>query len=142
MHEMAVVRSIADTILDHLPPDASLQEAVVEVGALEHLDPAVVESAWRALAADGAHPPLSRARLTLRSVPVRVRCEACGLEHAPEEAACLLCPDCGLARPRVLSGWGVVLARLVVDLPDERESTPGRASGPAAYGASPQPLEV
>jgi len=115
MHETAVVRSLADTILDHLPPHAILREAVVRIGSLEHLDPAGLESAWFALDEPAA---LVDASLTLISMPVRIHCGLCDLEHTPEEPAYLVCPRCGSTRPRVLSGWGVILARMVVEIPD------------------------
>lgn len=120
---MAVVRCIADTTLDHLPPGATLVEAVVEVGSLEHLEPSVMDAAWNALAAE---PPrdsraLAGSRLILEAVPVRIHCALCDLEHTPDEAAYLVCPRCGATRPRVLSGWGVTLTRLVVEIPDGTE---------------------
>lgn len=121
MHEMSLVQALADGIREHLPPDATLLKAVVEVGSLEHLDEAVMQSAWEAVA---MAPPLERGSLEIRRVPVRVRCRACAHEYAPAVQAYLACPRCGEAKPDVLSGWGVTLRTLeayVPPAPDEAE---------------------
>ncbi len=109
MHEMSVVSALCDQVREHLPPATRLVEVTVEVGSLEHLDEEVMRLAWETFTADSS---LEGGRLRVERVPVRVRCESCGHEHAPEHPACLLCPVCGDARPRVLEGWGVVLRSL------------------------------
>ena len=126
MHEVSIVQSLADGIRQHLPPDATLVRAIVEVGSLEHLDEGVMQSAWAATATE---PPLVGAVLEIESVPVHVRCRACTREYSPEHQAYLACPKCGEARPDVLSGWGVTLRTLEADVPkpdkDDLEWIPG-----------------
>lgn len=109
MHELSVVASLTETILEHLPEGARLVAATVEVGDLEHLDDEAVQVAWRACTGS---PPLAGATLEIRRIAVRVRCQACGVEHHPAEPAYLVCPRCGEASPDVLEGWGVTLRAL------------------------------
>lgn len=109
MHEMSIVESLRDAVRRHLPPGYRLVRAMVDVGSLEHLDPVLMQTAWAALATD---PPLAGAELVLERVDVRARCGGCGTEYEPEDPAWLACPACGVARPEILRGGGVVLESL------------------------------
>lgn len=116
MHEMSIVQSLADGVRLHLPPDATLIRAVVEVGSLEHLDAEVMQTAWRAVSVD---PALHGSRLDIELVPIRIRCRACAGEYEPVVQAYLACPACGESRPEVLEGWGITLKTLEADVPAE-----------------------
>jgi hydrogenase nickel incorporation protein HypA/HybF len=106
MHEMSIVQSLRDSVAEHLPDDAVLDSVVVQVGSLEHLDEAVMQVAWEA---SGGPGPCGGAELEIEFVEVKVRCRSCHTEYAPENAAYLVCPNCGTARPEILEGWGVTL---------------------------------
>jgi len=109
MHEMSIVESLADAVRRHLPKGARLVRAMVDVGALEHLDFMVMESAWSGLTTE---PPLAGAELVLRRVDIRARCGGCGKEYVPPDPAWMVCPDCGIARPEIVRGAGVTLMSL------------------------------
>jgi Zn finger protein HypA/HybF involved in hydrogenase expression len=115
VHEKAVVRSLTDLVRKHLPPHATLEAAVVEVGALENLDSEPLERAWETLT---RNQDLAGSSLRLEVVPIRVRCRVCALHFAPEDPGYLVCPRCGDDHPTVLSGRGVTLVRLVAAIPD------------------------
>ncbi len=118
MHEISIVQSLANGILEHLPAGADLIRAVVEVGSLEHVDDEVMQTAWTAVT---MAPPLENASLVIERIPVRVCCRSCSTEYSPEIQAYLACPSCGEARPEVLAGWGVVLRSLEADVPSDPE---------------------
>lgn len=115
MHEFSIIQALADGIHVHLPGNAHLRKAVVEVGSLEHLDEELMQAAWEAAT---HNPCLSDAVLDIRRVAVRVRCRGCLHEYVPAELAYLACPHCGEARPDVLEGWGVTLRTLEADVPE------------------------
>lgn len=112
MHEMAIVQSLLEQVRSFMPDQAVLNEIHLEVGDLEHLDGDVMRTALAALT-DGSE--LQGAALHIRRIPIRVRCRSCGHEYEPEDAAVLLCPECGLVQPEILQGTGVLLKSLEID---------------------------
>ena len=106
MHEMSIIQSLTGQIAEHLPAEAHPQNVTITVGSLEHLDTEVMQLAWDAATQES---PLQNTRLTIERVAIRVRCRSCDEEFAPLDAAYLVCPECGIARPEVLEGWGVTL---------------------------------
>ena len=125
MHEFSMVHSLADTIREHTPPGSRLVSAQVAVGELEHLDHVLLQTAWAAVMAevswvglpgDEPHDTLSTApTLELSQDPIRVRCQTCSNEYWPPDPSWMVCPDCGHARPQVLSGTGLTLLSLSFD---------------------------
>lgn len=112
MHEVSIIQALLDQVQTLVPAATRLESVHVEVGELEHLDPEVMTLAWAGATDSG---PFAGARLEVVRVPLRVRCRACGAEHEPEDPAILLCPACGVVRPEVLEGSGVLLRRLEVE---------------------------
>jgi hydrogenase nickel incorporation protein HypA/HybF len=127
VHEFSLVASLADTVRRHLPPDGRLVAARVSVGALEHLDPLLMQTAWEGVL--GEHPlappkppgpatgPTDLPRLELVREEVSVECRNCRATYTPPDLAWMVCPECGRARPRVLAGVGVTLLSLEVETP-------------------------
>ena len=103
---MSIIQSLTGQIAEHLPAKAHPQNVTITVGSLEHLDAEVMQLAWDVATRES---PLQNTQLTIERVDVRVRCRSCDQEFAPLDAAYLVCPECGLARPEVLEGWGVTL---------------------------------
>ncbi len=114
MHEAAITQALIEQVERALPADARLIECRVRVGQLEHLDHGVMAAMWQGMLED---TPLAGARLAIEAEPLRVRCGACENEFTPEDAAILLCPDCGAVQPTVLAGTGVTLHSLDVEEP-------------------------
>jgi hydrogenase nickel incorporation protein HypA/HybF len=112
MHEAAITEALVEQVREFLPASATLTGVRIEVGELEHLDPVVMRTVWEVATAG---TELEGAALTIERVPLSVRCRRCGTEHAPEDPAILLCPDCGAVAPEVLRGSGVVLRSLEVE---------------------------
>ncbi|MBT8335376.1 MAG: hydrogenase maturation nickel metallochaperone HypA [Gemmatimonadetes bacterium] len=106
MHEFSIVSSLADSVRVHLPGGMRLTSARASVGALEHLDFSLMQTAWQAVT-DGSD--LAGAELHLEREPVRVRCRSCRHAYVPPHPSWMVCPACGSARPEVLAGVGVTL---------------------------------
>jgi hydrogenase nickel incorporation protein HypA/HybF len=115
---MSLVCALVEQVRAFVPAGATLLSVRIEVGALEHLDDEVLLSLF-GLLTEGT--PLAGAGLAVTRVPLRVRCAACGTEHAPPDPAALFCPACGVARPEVLAGSGVTLSSIEVDVPEGGE---------------------
>lgn len=112
MHELAIVQSLLEQVRSFMPEEAVLSEIRLEVGGLEHLDGEVMRTVFAAIT-EGSE--LQGAALSIRRIPVRVRCRSCGHEYEPEDVAILLCPECGLVQPEILQGTGVLLKSLEID---------------------------
>ena len=116
MHEAAITEALLEQVRTFLPKDGELVRVRLEVGELEHLDPDVMRTAWRA-ATDGTG--LGGAELSIARVALTVRCRDCGATHRPEDPAVLVCPRCSAVRPEVVEGSGVRLLAIDVDVPEE-----------------------
>jgi hydrogenase nickel incorporation protein HypA/HybF len=112
MHEAAIIEALHEQVEALVPAGRRLVEVHVEVGELEHLDGEVLSAMWGA-AVEGSG--LAGAALRVTRTALRVRCRECGAEFAPEDPFLLLCPACGVARPEVLAGGGVLLRSLEVE---------------------------
>jgi len=94
MHELSIVSSVVDTVIESLEkyPGARVLEVRLRVGALA----AVVEDslqfcyelATRETALEGS-------RLVVKIVPVMVHCGACGKDGELESLQSFRCPHCG-----------------------------------------------
>lgn len=115
MHEASIVNSLIEQVKAFTPPRAVVLSVRVEVGVLEHLDEDVIRNLWSMFAEDAA---LRGAALEVTRIPLRVRCGECGTVHDPPDPVLLFCPTCGVARPEVLNGSGVVLKSIEVDVPE------------------------
>ena len=112
MHETAITEALLDHVREFMPDRGRLVSVRVQLGALEHIQPEVMATVWEVMTKDTA---FAASILTFTHVALRVACQACGNEYEPEDAAILLCPECGVVRPKVLSGRGVTLLALDVD---------------------------
>jgi hydrogenase nickel incorporation protein HypA/HybF len=112
MHEAAITEAMLDQVRTFMPDRGRLASVRVEIGALEHIQPEVMATVWEALTRE---TELRGATLDFEHVPLRVACGACGHEFEPEDPAILLCPACGVVRPKVLEGSGVRLLALEID---------------------------
>ncbi len=94
MHELSIISSVVDTVMESLEkyPGARVKEVRLNVGALS----AVIEDSLRfcyGIATDGT--PLEDSCLVVNLIPVTVHCEACGLDGAIESLQSFRCPRCG-----------------------------------------------
>jgi hydrogenase nickel incorporation protein HypA/HybF len=89
-----------------------LSEIEVEVGELTALVPDLMEFAFDQLK-DGRL--LQDARLTVKVIPLQVRCRKCSTEFHPPDSLVAICPACACREVDVLSGREANLVRLEGD---------------------------
>ena len=118
MHELSVISSVVDTVLDSLQkyPGARVMEVRLRVGALA----SVIEDSLQfcyGIATDGT--PLAGSRLVVHVVPVTVYCEACGREGAIESMQSFRCPMCGAPASDVRQGRELEIEAIEIEEAEE-----------------------
>jgi len=120
MHEASITEALVEQVRGIVPAGAEIREVRIEVGELEHLDGDVLQAMWTAMTDETS---FRGATLQIKRIPLRVRCRTCNREYAPEDTSILICPGCGVVRPEVLSGAGIMLRSIEIDeLPDRTEA--------------------
>jgi hydrogenase nickel incorporation protein HypA/HybF len=112
MHELSIALSMIEQIeqvaAQHPGPVRSVQ---IRIGVLAGVDCEALRFAWE-IARAGT--PLASTILEIESVPLRVRCPACGSTHAAEMDS-ILCPRCVTPEQEILEGRELQLASLEID---------------------------
>jgi hydrogenase nickel incorporation protein HypA/HybF len=91
MHETSLMENlitIAEGALEG--KKAKVKSVTLSVGKLSNALPAALSFAFKAMTQTG---PLRGAELIMEEIPVKVRCENCGLEYEPDEFP-YICPKC------------------------------------------------
>ena len=94
MHELSIVSSVVDTVIESLEkyPGARVLEVRLRVGALA----AVVEDSLQfCYELATRETVLEGSRLVVKVVPVTVHCGACGKDGELESLQSFRCPHCG-----------------------------------------------
>lgn len=102
MHELSIAQSIVDLIGQYVPEEeaAEVRHVKVRVGRLAGV---VADSLDFCFSAIVSGTSLSRASLDIEEIPIQSRCTGCGEVFAVEGAA-FLCPFCGSAELKIVSG--------------------------------------
>jgi len=114
MHEW----SLATSLIKEAEAEAHRRGAIkvhsltVRVGILTGVVPELLERAYGAAVVDSS---LKEAKLILEIEPARARCPACGKETEFEDFL-LVCPACGGIGLKALSGEGLVLTRMELEV--------------------------
>jgi hydrogenase nickel incorporation protein HypA/HybF len=103
MHELSIVTSVVESVTDTLAayPGARVLEVRLRVGVLAAVVEDSLQFCWGIASED---TPLAGSRLVVQSVPVMVRCEACGQDGALASLQDFRCPHCGAPATDVRSG--------------------------------------
>lgn len=101
MHEASMVRRLIEMVASEAERSGGEEVSVVrvEVGALSGVEPMLVQLAYDQLIPGSR---LSGSRLEIEVVPLRARCEQCGVFEVPQFH--FSCPRCGSPRTVVVSG--------------------------------------
>lgn len=93
MHELSIVTSVVETVIESLEayPGARVEEVRLRVGVLSAVDIDSLEFCW-GLATEGT--PLAGSRLAVRSLPVVMHCAACRADVELDGVQSFLCPRC------------------------------------------------
>ena len=111
MHELYIAESIIRTLRESLPADVTpdrVREAHVECGQLDAVIPETLQFLFDAIKAQHR---LDDARLVIREIPVRCRCEACRAEFGLDLPV-FICPECGGQNVQTLAGRGIRLVKI------------------------------
>jgi hydrogenase nickel incorporation protein HypA/HybF len=102
MHELALSVSITDLVVDCARREriARVSRVVVEIGVAASVDPQALLFCFPITAAETV---AAGAQLVINRVPLRVRCDSCQTEYAPETLVAS-CPACGSFARKILAG--------------------------------------
>jgi hydrogenase nickel incorporation protein HypA/HybF len=109
MHEMAITRSVVDTVCEHAA-GRRVHSVTVEVGALCAVVAEAMEFCFE-LVAEGT--VAEGARLDIHTVPGSARCRSCGAEFGLADLI-ILCP-CGSTDVEIRSGRELRIRSMEVD---------------------------
>jgi hydrogenase nickel incorporation protein HypA/HybF len=111
MHELSICGSIADIAARHAGGRA-VKVINVRVGQLRQIVPDTLVYCWELVSAE---TPLAGSRISIESVPARIRCRAC--EHVTEVGAVpvFACGGCGGFDAEVVSGEEFLITSLELE---------------------------
>lgn len=105
MHEMSIVSSVVDVVVDYASKNDAKQvrRVTLVVGELHDVVDSLMESCFRSLAKGTV---AQEASLALVKVPMRAQCNECLLVYPAnlKRAETLVCPDCGSKDFRIHNG--------------------------------------
>jgi hydrogenase nickel incorporation protein HypA/HybF len=118
MHELSIAASVVDAVTESLEryPGARVLEVRLRVGALS----AVVEDSLHfcyGIATEGT--PIAGSRLVVKSVPVSVHCERCGVDGELKSLQDFRCPRCGEPASDVRSGRELEIEAIEIEEAEE-----------------------
>lgn len=118
MHEISIAQSIIEIAEAKAREQNSrcIQTIKIRLGEFTTVVPEALEFAFEVARQDTL---AENARLEIESVPMFVRCMACGPVTDPVREVCLICPQCGLPL-EVVSGEELQVEYIEVDSVAER----------------------
>lgn len=113
MHELSVCQALVRQLKDIAQREdaARITKVVVQIGPLSGVEAQLLRQAYPIASAGTV---AATAELVLESLPIRVRCEACGAE-SDATANRLLCGVCGDYHTQMLSGDEMLLAQVELE---------------------------
>lgn len=120
MHELALCGSIA-TIVSRHAAGRPVSVVRLRVGRLRQVVPDTLEYCW-AMVCEST--PLDGAKLAIESVPVRLRCTACGTDQEPAAELSFTCPSCASGAVEVITGEEFSVASIDVGVATDTAGVP------------------
>jgi hydrogenase nickel incorporation protein HypA/HybF len=113
MHELAVTQSILKIALDHAEQANAkrITDLHIVMGELSSMVDDSIQFYWEIIAKDTI---AQKAALHFRRVPAELQCMNCSETYHPTEKE-LICPTCGHAGARILSGEEFALESIDVE---------------------------
>jgi hydrogenase nickel incorporation protein HypA/HybF len=113
VHELSVAQSLLDLVAESVPTQRHLDVRVVrvKVGGLSGVIPESLEFCFDALTTD---TPLSRARMEIERVPIRLSCASCQ-DSFETESPRFRCPGCGSSGVQMVAGSELDLTEVELD---------------------------
>ena len=113
MHEMSIAMQVIESVQSVAAEHdlARVEEVHLDVGEMRQIVPEAMQTAFEVIAEGTV---AQGATLTLREVPLRGTCRACGHRYKPEIAN-YLCPECCRAAVEITEGNEILLRSVVGD---------------------------
>jgi len=102
MHELSIAESILGIVRQYVPPDDEKRVKAINVRVGE-LSGVVADSLEFCFGAITAETSLHRAALCIERIPFQLYCENCA-DTKTSSRGLAVCPDCGGAQTKILSG--------------------------------------
>jgi hydrogenase nickel incorporation protein HypA/HybF len=119
VHELSICSSIADIVTRHAA-GRTVQVINVRAGQLRQIVPDTLVYCWGLVSAG---TPLDGSRISVESVPARIRCRACGQVTDVGELPVFACGGCGGVEVQVVSGEEFLVTSLeLASRPDDQGS--------------------
>ena len=117
MHEMSIAIQLVDQVVEVARQHNVLRvEAVeVEVGRMQMVVPEALETAF-SVATEGTQ--LEGAQLRIVEQEIEAVCRGCNHGYKPS-IDCFVCPECGQASARIVSGNEIVLSSVICETEQE-----------------------
>jgi hydrogenase nickel incorporation protein HypA/HybF len=114
MHELSIVAGLFETLIEQAKAynAREITRVRVKVGRLSGIVPELLESAFDMYKKGTI---AERAELDIETVPLSIRCRACGTESRRDDFV-LACPSCASADFEVVQGTEIVLDRIELDI--------------------------
>ena len=120
MHELSIAASIVESVAEAAGkyPGARVKVVRLRLGALA----AVVEDSLRfCWELSTAGTPLAGAALAIRTLPVMVHCDGCGMETELDGVQSFRCPKCGELTADLRQGRELEIESIEMEEPDRIE---------------------
>ncbi len=108
MHELSICSSIADIAARHAG-GRTVSVINVRVGQLRQIVPYTLVYCWGLVS---EQTPLAGSRIIVESVPVSVRCRACGQVTRVGDVPSFACGDCGAVAVEIVAGEEFMITSL------------------------------
>lgn len=120
MHELSIAQNILEILEQYVPPErrAAVRQVRVRAGRLSGILPDSLDFCFEAITAG---TPLAGSRLQFDTIPIRLKCAACGQVSEVEEPP-FFCPRCEGLNVEVVTG--MELQVVDIELAEEPAETP------------------
>lgn len=119
MHELSICGSIAG-IVTRRAAGRAVRVINVRAGQLRQIVPDTLVYCWELVSAD---TPLAGSRISVESVPVRIRCRSCGQVTDVGAVPAFACGGCGGFDAEVISGEEFLITSIELEPREEGASS-------------------
>ena len=114
MHELSIIANLYEIMEEKAKEQGAKKITFVklQVGILSGVVPDFLETAFGIFKEDTM---ASDATLEIEKVPLKIRCESCGVEKTSDELI-YICTECGSAQIKTLDGTELILEKMDISL--------------------------
>jgi hydrogenase nickel incorporation protein HypA/HybF len=118
MHELSIAASIVEAVTETAAayPGARVREVRLRVGALSAVVEDSLQFCW-GITTEGT--PLAEAKLVVRTIPVVIHCEACGVDEELKGVQSFRCPRCDAPAADLRQGRELEIESIEIEEPED-----------------------